>query len=156
MAQYSIPKLLADHPVLGRFRCEARESLAGSASSRHFGAGEIVQRVGDPADHVYILRRGEVAIEISAAHLAPMIVETVHSGDILGWGWLIPPYRSMYDARAMSEVSCVSLDSACLRACCDDNPALGYELVKHWLPHLAARFKAQRSQLVELYGAGVQ
>ena len=148
----NIPELLAEHPVLGRFDSASLDLLAGCARNRHFGAGQLIQREGRPADLVHVLRRGDVAIEIAAAHLAPIIVETVHGGDILGWGWLIPPYRTLYDARALTEVSCVSLDAECLRGKCDENPLLGYQLFKHWLPHLAARFRAQRLQVADLYG----
>ncbi len=150
----SIQDLLTEHPILGRFDTASRELLVGCARNHHFGAGEMIQTEGDPADLVHVLRKGDVAIEIAAAHLAPVIVETVHGGDILGWGWLIPPYRTMYDARALTEVSCVSLDAACLRGKCDDNPMLGYQMFKYWLPHLAARFRAQRLQVVDLYGEG--
>lgn len=152
---HSIPELLAEHPILGRFDAASIELLTGCARNRHFGAGELIQREGEPADLVHVLRKGDVAIEIAAAHLSPIIVETVHGGDILGWGWLIPPYRTMYDARALTEVSCVSLDAKCLRDKCDEHPVLGYQLFKYWLPHLAARFRAQRLQVVDLYGASI-
>lgn len=148
----SISELLAEHPILGHFDSESIELLSGCGRNVHFGAGQMIQREGQPADLVYVLRKGDVAIEISAAHLAPTVVETVHGGDILGWGWLIPPYRTLFDARALTEVSCVSIDAACLRGKCDDNPMLGYQLFKHWLPHLAARFRAQRLQVADLYG----
>lgn len=148
----SISDLLQEHPILGRFDRASLDLLAGCARNRHFGAGQMIQHEGDPADLVHVLRKGDVAVEIAAAHLSPIIVETVHGGDILGWGWLIPPYRTMFDARALTEVSCVSLDAACLRGKCDEDPALGYQLFKYWLPHLAARFRAQRLQLVDLYG----
>ncbi|PRY26889.1 Cyclic nucleotide-binding domain-containing protein [Aliiruegeria haliotis] len=148
----SIPELLADHLILGRFDAGSIETLAGCARNFHFGAGELIQKEGAPAELVYVLRKGDVAIEISAAHISPTVVETVHGGDILGWGWLIPPYRTLFDARALTEVSCVGLDAACLRGKCDDDPMLGYQLFKYWLPHLAARFRAQRLQVADLYG----
>ncbi|NDR54929.1 cyclic nucleotide-binding domain-containing protein [Aliiruegeria sabulilitoris] len=152
MKTQSIAELLSEHSILGRFDTDSIEMLAGCARNLHFGAGEMIQREGEPAALVHVLRTGDVAIEISAAHIAPTVVETVHGGDILGWGWLIPPYRTMFDARAMTEVSCVALDAACLRGKCDADPMLGYQLFKYWLPHLAARFRAQRLQVADLYG----
>ena len=44
-----------------------------------------------------------------------------------------------------------SIDAQCLRRKCDDNPALGYELMKRFLPILADRLQAARVQLVDLY-----
>lgn len=149
----SIPDLLAQHPIIGRFDTASLEALSGCARNRHFPTGAMIQREGDPAEDVYVIRKGDVAIEIAPTHRAPVILETIHGGDILGWSWLIPPYRAMFDARALTEVSCVCLDAACLRRKCDENPALGYQMFKYWLPHLAARFRAQRLTLLDLYGA---
>ena len=153
MSIQSIAELLADHPVLGHFDAETLDLLAGCARNLHYAAGEMVQREGAPADHLFVLRRGTVAIEVSPPQKPPIVVETVHGGDILGWGWLIPPYRTMFDARAITEVSAVGLDASCVRGKCDESPALGYQMFKHWLPHLASRFRAQRLQLLDLYGA---
>jgi CRP-like cAMP-binding protein len=80
-----------------------------------------------------------------------LTVETVHPGDVLDWSWLVPPYRTMSDARAVTDVAALRLDAACVRRKCDEAPALGYQMFKLWMPHLARRLRVQHMQLLDLY-----
>ena len=50
-------------------------------------------------------------------------IETLHGGDVLGWSWLFPPYRTMFDARALGVVRTIAFDGACLRAKCEQDHA---------------------------------
>lgn len=152
MKTHGFEEILADHPVFRDFGPGMLALLAGCARNEHFSPGALIYGEGDGADKVYILRHGDVAVEIATPERGALIVETLHAGDVLGWSWIIPPYRHMSDARALSEVRAVSLDAACLRGKCDDNPALGYEMFKHWLPHMAGRVQMLRMQLLDLYG----
>ena len=34
-----------------------------------------------------------MALEIYAPQRPPIVVQTLEAGDILGWSWLVPPYR---------------------------------------------------------------
>lgn len=148
-----IAEILTGQPVFAGFDAETMALLAGCARNERFAPGSMIFREGDAADKVFILRKGDVAEEIATPAHEPMIVETLHAGDILGWEWLVPPYRSLSDARALTAVSAVSLDAACLRRKCDANPVLGYRMFQHWLPHLTRRVRAQRLQLLDLYGS---
>ena len=38
-------------------------------------------------------------------------IETLHGGDILGWSWLFPPYRTIFDARALGVVRTLAFDA---------------------------------------------
>ena len=51
-----------------------------------------------------------------------MTIETLHDGDLLGWSWLFPPYRTVFDARALGDVRTVAFDGACLRGKCEAGP----------------------------------
>ncbi|MFC2967892.1 cyclic nucleotide-binding domain-containing protein [Acidimangrovimonas pyrenivorans] len=145
-------EILADHPVFRDFDADILLLLAGCCMNEHFKPGEVIYGEGDGADKVYILRHGDVAIEVGAPGRGQIIVETLHAGDILGWSWIVPPYRHRSEAHATSEVRAVSIDAACLRRKCDDNPVLGYRIFQHWLPHMAQRVQVLRMQLLDLYG----
>lgn len=152
MSIHSVRDLLAAHPIFGGFDPAALDEIAGCATNAHFAPGQVIFREGDAAERVYVLRRGDVALEISAPGKASMTVETRHAGDVLGWGWLGPDHRAMVDARALTEVSAVGLDAGCVRRKCDAQPELGYRMLKTWLPRLAATVRAQRLRLLDLYG----
>ena len=152
MKTHGFEEILAEHPLFREFDADTLALLAGCAKNEHFAAGTRIYGEGDGADKVYILRHGDVSVEISSPERGPLIVETLHAGDILGWSWLVPPFQHRSDARAQSEVRAISLDAACLRGKCDDNPTLGYAMFKHWLPPMARRVTALRMQLLDLYG----
>jgi len=70
----------------------------------------------------------------------------------VGVSWLVPPYRWTYDARAVERVRAISLDAECLRGKCDDDPALGYDMMTRFVPILVQRLQATRLQLLDVYG----
>ena len=74
------------------------------------------------------------------------------AGDVLGWSWMVPPYKHMSDARALNEVRAISLDALCMRNKSETNPELGYQMFKHFVPHMVSRFRALRMQLLDVYG----
>lgn len=152
MQTHGFEEILSRHPVFAGFDGATLALLAGCARNEHVNAGAIIYFEGDPADRLYLIRHGDVAVEIGTPERDPIIVETLHPDDILGWSWMVPPYRHMSQARATTDLRVVSLDGACLRRKCDDNPALGYMMFKHLLPHMAQRVRALRLQVLDLYG----
>lgn len=154
MRTHGFVEILSAHPVFGKFDAETLELIAGCARNEHFRAGERIFAEDDPAEKIYLLRHGDAAVEIAAPERAPIIVETLHPGDVLGWSWMVPPYRHMSDARALTEIRAVSLGADCVRKKCDENPALGYQMFRHLLPHMALRLRTLRLQLLDLYGPG--
>ncbi len=144
--------LLAEHPVFRGLDAAARARLAAEARDLRLPAGAFLFREGEAAETLHLLREGDVAIEIACPGRDALVVETLHPGEVLGWSWLAPDHKAMSDARALSDVRTLALDAARLRALCEAEPAIGYAMFKHWLPHLMARLRAQRLQLLDLYG----
>ena len=81
-----------------------------------------------------------------------MTVETVHDGDLLGWSWLVPPYRTVFDARALDTVHAIAFDGACLRGKLENDPALGYDLMKLFATVIVERLQNTRIRLLDVYG----
>jgi CRP-like cAMP-binding protein len=57
-----------------------------------------------------------------------------------------------FDARAVESVGTIEFDGACLRKKCDDDPAMGYALMKRFARVMAERIQATHLQLLDLYG----
>jgi hypothetical protein len=93
-----------------------------------------------------------VAIEADTPMGGPVVIETVDDGEVLGWSWLIPPHRWLFDARAVQPTSTVVFDGACLRTKCDEDPELGYDLMQRVAQVMYARLQAARIRLLDLYG----
>ena len=128
------------------------EQLTGCLQTVGFEAGETLFREGEPADVFYVLRRGRVALELYVPGRGPLTIETIDSGQVVGWSWLFPPHNWHFDARAVAPVRAVAVDGACLRGKCDEDPALGYELMQRFSAVLLDRLNATRLRLADLYG----
>ena len=147
----SLAPVLSEHPILQGLPKAYIDLLVGCASNVKFDAGEFIFRAGEPANTFYVVRRGRVSIETFTPHRGAITIETVSDGELLGWSWLIPPYFWHFDARALNLTRAISLDAKCLRAKCDADPALGYEILKRFSQIIEQRLEATRLQLLDLY-----
>lgn len=125
--------------------------IAGCASDACFDAGETIFRMGEPADRFYIIEAGGAALEIYAPERGIVTIETLGERDILGVSWLFPPYRWPYDARALQPTRTVAFNALCLRAACEDDHDLGYDLMKRFAKLMVERLVAARLQLMDVY-----
>lgn len=148
----SIEALLAGHPFFGDMHAADLATLSGCAWNEHLVAGQPVFREGGAADHFYIVRSGRIALLTHAGNRGWLTLETLHDGDVLGWSWLIPPYRWQFDARAVADTRVTAFDGACLRGKCEADTRLGYDLVKRFAAELARRTRSARLQLLDVYG----
>jgi CRP/FNR family cyclic AMP-dependent transcriptional regulator len=147
-----LDRLLKDHPFFKGMDPAILGTITGCAANERFGVGEYIFREGSPADKFYLIRRGNVAVEIHIPGREPIIVETLQEGDILGWSWLIPPYKWRGDARAIQLVRAISLDAKCLREKYESDHSLGFALFKRFVPLIVRRMEAGRLQLIDMYG----
>ncbi|NJN46129.1 MAG: cyclic nucleotide-binding domain-containing protein [Candidatus Competibacteraceae bacterium] len=147
-----LERLLRDHRFFRDMDPKACEVIAGCAANERFNAGDYLMRQGEAADKFYLIRHGAVAQELHVPDREPIIVQTLHEGDILGWSWLVPPYQWTMDSRAMQLTRVLSLDARCLRSKYENDPTLAYELFKRFVPVLADRLEAARLQLIDIYG----
>ena len=150
----TLDSILAEHPFPKGLSRAHLKFLAGCARNVRFEEGSFLLREGQGADHFFLIRRGRVSIEIYAPGRGAIPVQTVEAGEVLGWSWIVPPYRSRFDARAATTVSAIALDGRCLRAKCARDHELGYELLRRFAAVVSRRLEATRFQLLDLYGAG--
>jgi CRP-like cAMP-binding protein len=148
----TIEALLHEVPALASLDPEALATIAGCGSNVHFAADQVIFREGDPADTFYVVRGGRVAIETFVPGRGPVTIETLETGELLGWSWLFPPHRVEFDARALSEVRATAFDGACLRSKCEADPALGYALISRFAQVLIERLQWTRLRLLDVYG----
>jgi CRP-like cAMP-binding protein len=149
-----LAEVLTTVPFFDGLGPEALETIAGCAQNVHFDAGEQLFREGDPADTFYVVRHGSVALETFVPARGALTIETIESGEVIGWSWLFEPYRWHFDARALTTVRATAFDGACLRGKCDADPALGYVLMSRFAQVLIERLQWTRLRLLDLYGDG--
>jgi len=150
----TLDALITDSPVFSELGPDHLELIAGCARNVGFEAGDRIFREGDPADHFYLVRHGLVALEQYVPNRGVLTVETASAGEIVGWSWLVPPYRWQLSARAVEATRAVEFDGACLRGKCDTDPELGYRLLGRISSELVTVLTAARLQLSDVYGNG--
>jgi CRP-like cAMP-binding protein len=149
----TIEQYLPDHPFFEGLDAPTLALVAGCATNISLAAGQYLCREGDPADRFFVVRRGRVAIEVHGPSAGTLVLDTADEGDVVGWSWLVPPYRSTFDARAAEATGVVAFDGACLRGKCENDPRLGYELMQRVSKVMNGRLVAAQVRLLDLYGA---
>jgi len=147
-----IKDLLSEHEFFRGMAPAALELIAGCGKNVKVDEGRYLGREGEKADTFFAVRHGRVSIEVHSPERGGVIIQTLGPGEILGWSWIFPPYRWLFDARAVEVTRAVSFDGACLRKKCDADPAFGYELMKRFAVVIARRLEATRLQLLDVYG----
>lgn len=151
----TIPELLDDSPFFQGLEEEVLAQVAGCAQTTRFDTGQILFRAGEQADTFYLVRHGNIAIELRNPSRGAVTLDTIHDGEVVGWSWLVPPYTWTFDARAVADTSALAFDGACLRAKSDADPALGYALMQRVSRVMYERLQATRMQLLDMYGAPI-
>ena len=150
--QKDIEALLQEHPFFESMAAPYRALIAGCGKNVHFEPGQLLAKVGNPANEFFAIRQGRVSIEIHSAERGPLILQTLEAGDLAGWSWLFPPYHWEFDVRAVEQVRAISFDGECLRGKCERDPAMGYDFMKRFARIFVERLAAARLQLLDLYG----
>lgn len=139
---------VAQHPFLKGLGSAHLQTLADCAMRLHFDAGQVIFREGDPANRFYLIIKGKVALDITGGEKR-FTLQTLHAGDVLGWSWLFPPYYSHFDARAIEPTEAMFFYGTRLREMCDQDHALGYEMLNRIAKVVIDRLAAAQKQLVE-------
>lgn len=148
----TLARIVREHPFFVGLSPAFCDLITGCVKNVRFEAGQHLFREGEPADEMYLLRAGRVALEVSARGEGAVLFQTLGEGELVGLSWLVPPYRWGHDARAMEPVRAIAIDAACLRSKCESDPALGYEVMKRFTPVLVERLHATRLQMLDVYG----
>lgn len=149
----TLAQTLPEHPFFEDFDSGVIDLLAGCAHNIHLRPDELVFRADEPAQHFYLVREGRVAIQVPELGGGSSIIDTIEAGEVLGFSWLVPPHRWVFDARATVETRAVSFDAECLRTTCDADPAVGYAVLTRVALVMHRRLEAARLRMLDVYGA---
>lgn len=149
MTENATREALAEHEFFADLAPEYIDFVAEHAETVHLQPDHVLFREDKAADRFYLLKSGRVTIEIPAISGPALDVQTLEPGQILGWSWLIPPYRWSFQARAEEPTELLAFDGDAIRERCEREPAFGYEILKRFSALMSDRLKAARRKMMD-------
>jgi CRP/FNR family transcriptional regulator, cyclic AMP receptor protein len=143
---------VASHPFFHGFDAAFVEAMCAKAVEHRYAVEEMLAVEGTPAEILYVVLEGKVALEVGASDRPRLTVQTVGPGEVLGWSWLVPPHHWRFDARAVKPTRVVVLDGGVLRHILSTHPKWGYQFMVRFMPVLAERLENTRVQLLDIHG----
>ena len=139
---------LAAHPFLHGLSPDHLAVLAETAKDVTFPARYRLFEDGGGASRFWLLQSGHVALDLHVPGQGRMKIDTIGMGELLGWSWMFPPYKWAFGAVTASPVEAFEFDGRAVRARCESDPALGYELTWRLAHVVAKRLQATRVRLI--------
>lgn len=149
MSNQSIEDYLPTHAFFSELDDNFMKFLSDSATELKIKKGDVLFQQGERADKFYLLRNGQVSVQVPAL-MGPMLeIQTLGEDQILGWSWLIPPYRWNFQARALEDSDLLEFDGSAILARCEEGPKFGYELLKRFAALMSERLDAARQKMMD-------
>jgi CRP/FNR family transcriptional regulator, cyclic AMP receptor protein len=149
----TLERLLREHLFFAGLDEAYLTLLAGCAKNVVFPEGVFLFREGEPANKFFVIRDGRVALEVAVPGRGPITMQTMAAGDVVGFSWLVERHhRWQFDGWVIEGIHALELDGACLRAKCEADTKLGYELMRRFAALASDRLQITRLQLLDVYG----
>ena len=91
--------------------------IAAIGTSRPLACGQVLFALGDPADSLYVIERGRIAltlpIEIGGRD-QDLLIEERQAGETIGWSAFVPPYQFTLKATAVVDSRVLALPRVAL------------------------------------------
>lgn len=127
------------------------ERLFPLAVRETFPAGTRIFQQGRRAARFWVVTHGSVHLELHVPEHRPAVVETVHTGELLGWGSMVPPYTWFFTGVAVTPVEALAFDAVAVRRLCETDMELGLALTRHAAAVVARRLHNTHARLIALY-----
>ncbi len=139
-------QFLREHPVFQRLSESYLAQLAEHMRVISIAPGECLIREGAPADHFYIVMEGTVDLFANIGGEEEWI-QMIDVGEVIGWSWLVPPYKWSFSARSREGAMLMQFDAVAVRELCDRDPVFGYGTMKQICALMLDRLHTVRSQM---------
>lgn len=139
--------LLARCAHLNDLSRETLAKLATIAEVQQAESGSTVFPDMDPASLLYLLVKGEIQLCCELGNGEMKIMDTVGEGELFAWSSLVEPYRYTSTALAATECELIAFDAVKLRAMCEEDAPLGFEVLNKIVQLLSNRLESVRVQL---------
>ena len=141
--------LIAQQSFFKGLNTQQLQLLAASALEMKFETGATIFEEGSPANRFYLILTGRVELSSEMEDQNVIPIQTLGSGDDLGWSWLFPPYAMHFTARALEPTTTIFFYGIQLREQCEQDHELGYQLVKRIAEVATQSHRATQRRLMQ-------
>jgi CRP-like cAMP-binding protein len=115
-----------------------------------YSEDKVIFNQGDPAESLYVLLSGSVAIRFKPHDGETIHVTDVYEGDVFGWSAALG--RHVYTSCAIATSACemVYIKGADLRELCTSQPEIGVVILERLATVIAERLRNTHAQVVDL------
>ncbi|OIO38300.1 MAG: hypothetical protein AUJ71_03350 [Candidatus Omnitrophica bacterium CG1_02_49_16] len=145
-----LEKIVTSHRFLGGLNQQHLDKIVGCSVMADFNAGKYIFRQGDKAENFYLLTKGRVTVGLDSPEKETLLVETLNVGDVLGWSWLVPPFKWRFNAVAASATHAIVVNGEQLRSLCEEDHELGFQITKRFLNVIATRLEMANEQFLDM------
>ena len=138
-------------PLFTHLSHTQRAAVAGVSRIETYEPGTRLFEEGGLADQCWVVLTGCVTVDTVVPPRGRTTVQSIGPGELVGWSWLVPPYRWHFGATVVSPTRAAVVDTGALRGLADEDPALGYQLSLILIDALLNRLQATRIRLLDLY-----
>src|SRR5512135_1878095 len=123
--------------------------IAALTEVKEFSAGATIFQEGTPADRLWVVEEGKVALQMvlsegPGASVRRVTIDILTESELLGWSALVAPHVYTLAAVALQNTRALSVSGAGLRNLMDRNHDLGYDVTRGLAKVIADRLAATR------------
>ncbi|UOA08985.1 Crp/Fnr family transcriptional regulator [Methylobacter sp. S3L5C] len=149
MNNQSISEYLSAHEFFSGLSDDVLKFLCECSSTCELKKGHILFRPGENANNFYVIYRGCISMQIPAIIGPALEIQALGKGEVLGWSWLISPYKWNFQTKAEEDSELFQFDGAAILAKCEQEPKFGYQLLKRFTVLMSVGLNAARQKMME-------
>lgn len=153
MTEQTIKAEISSHDFFLDLEPSFIDFLASSAQTRGVAADRTIFKHDKRAEQFFLVREGCISVEVPAINGPPLRLQRLTPGDMLGWSWMIAPYRWHFQGRALEDSEVIEFDGTAILARCESDPKFGYELLKRFSSLMSSRLTAAHRTMMEQWHA---
>lgn len=144
-----IKQSLSQNAFFAGLAPKAIDFLAEHVAPRQVHKDQVLFQHGEPASHFYLVCSGTISVEVPAIEGPTLELQKLGPAAIVGWSWMIPPYRWHFQARADSATEVLEFDGRAILAHCEQEPTFGFQLMKRFSTLMSERLEFARKRMMD-------
>jgi CRP-like cAMP-binding protein len=149
-----VKQFLKTIPEFGLLSDEDVDLVARIAKTGEVKAGQPIDVQGEPADKFYILVSGRLGVVLEldlGVSKKSYMVATLGPGQMFAWSGLVGNPHYTAGSKTMTNCTYIEFEVPRLNKAFEDDPRLGYVMMRMVAQTIASRLRAMQLQLVHQY-----